>query len=57
MITRHGPSGHWPPLKNEIFDQWAAEVQTLQRHWVHREWVMKKQEAEDSIWDWSCFMD
>jgi len=53
----HTPSGHWPYLKGEVFDELPASIQPLLRHWVDREWVMTREEAEASIWDTSNFMD
>lgn len=53
----HTPSGHWPYLKGEIFDNLPTAIQPLLHHWVDREWVMTKAEAEASIWDTSYFMN
>ena len=52
----HTPAGHWPYLKGAIFDSLPAQVKPLLRHWVDREWIMTKAEAEASVGDTSYFM-
>jgi len=51
------PAGHWPYLKGEVHDLLPEQVRPLVRHWVDREWVMSKTEAEAAIWDFSYFRD
>ena len=52
----HTPAGHWPYLKGAIFDSLPAQVKPLLRHWVDREWIMTKSEAEASVGDTCYFM-
>ena len=50
------PTGHWPYLKEEIFDSLLEQVKPLLQYWVDREWIMTKEETEASIGDTSYFM-
>ena len=51
----HTPTGHWPYLRSEVYELFPQPVKQLLRHWVDREWVMSKAEAEAAIWDVSYF--
>jgi hypothetical protein len=45
----------WPYLRSEVYELFPKPVKQLLGHWVDREWVMSKAEAEADIWDVSYF--
>ena len=51
----HVPAGHWPYIKAEVFDALPDHVKPLLRHWVDREWIMTRADAEKAIMDTSYF--